>query len=59
MQALFGSLRRCKDLDLKGCVLLDGIVFETLAGTAAALTALNCEDIGTVHCAAWKPCRQA
>jgi hypothetical protein len=52
MQALFGALRRCQDLDLKGCVLLDGSIFAALAGTAATLIALNCEDIGTVHLAA-------
>ena len=49
MQALFGALRRCKDLDLKGCTLLDGSIFAALAGTPAALTDLNCEDIGTVR----------
>jgi hypothetical protein len=52
VQVFFGALRRCKDLDLKGGVLLDGSVFQALAGTAAVLTALNCEDVGTVRFAA-------
>ena len=47
-QVLFGALRCCRLLDLKGCTQLDGSAFAALAGTAATLTALNCQHIGTV-----------
>ena len=53
VQALFGALRHCKDLNLTGCTELDGSVFEMLAGTAATLTALSCENIGTVRVTGW------
>lgn len=48
MQVLFAALQQCRDLDLKGCIHLDGRVFASLAATASTLTALNCEDMGTV-----------
>ena len=54
-QVLFGALRRCQRLDLKGCVLLDGSVFRALAGTAATLTDLDCEGNGMVRVAARSP----
>ncbi len=51
MQVLFGALRRCQCLDLRGCALLDGSVFGALASTAATLTDLNCDGIGNVSSA--------
>ena len=47
-QKLFGALRHCRDLDMQGCIQLNGSVFASLAGTAATLTTLNCEDIDLV-----------
>jgi hypothetical protein len=52
MQVLFGALRCCQRHDLRQCALLDGSVFEALAGTAATLTVLDCEGIGMVRFAA-------
>ncbi len=52
VQVLFGALRCCQRLDLRQCPLLDGSVFEALAGTAATLKDLDCGGIGMVHFAA-------
>ena len=50
MQVLFGALRCCRRVDLQGCVRwLDGSALAVLAGTAATLTAFDCEHIGTVR----------
>ena len=45
---VFEKLRRCRHLSLRGCVQLDGSVLSRLAGTAATLQHLDCENIGEV-----------
>ena len=54
-KVMFEKLRRCRHLSLRGCIQLDGSVLSKLAGTAATLQHLNCENIGEVPTKAFLP----